>query len=149
MTNSNPPKDFLYIGKQSRTVEDRRFIAGRAVFAGDIKRPGQKFVSVVSSPYPSARIKNIDYSEALDSPGVVDIISGEDLASATNQLATAVDTPNVRRWPLAVGQVRYSGEWVVAIVADTRAQAEDAAELVDIDYEPLDHVVDRSDVLDL
>jgi len=148
MTHSISSKEFRYIGRKSRSVEDRRFISGQAIFAGDIKRPGQKHVSVVASPYPAAKITNIDLSQARKQPGVIDIITGEQLVAATNQLATAVDTPNVKRWPLAVGQVRYTGEWVVAIVAESRAQAEDAAELVEIDYDPLDHVVDPERALE-
>ena len=64
------------------------------------------------------------------------------LSGATNVLATGLDTPNVPRWPLAVKVARYAGEWVAAVVADSRALAEDAAEAVVVEYEPLPFVLD-------
>jgi 2-furoyl-CoA dehydrogenase large subunit len=70
------------------------------------------------------------------------VLDGRELAAATSPLLAGLDTPNVPRRPLAVDVARYSGEWVAAVVADTRAIAEDAAELVHVDYEPLPFVLD-------
>ncbi|XSC47509.1 xanthine dehydrogenase family protein molybdopterin-binding subunit [Bradyrhizobium sp. RDT10] len=81
-------------------------------------------------------------------PGVHYALTGDELARATDPLMNGLDTPNVRRFPLAVGQVRYAGEWVVAVVAETRAQAEDATEKVRIHYEPLSYVMDSEEALD-
>ncbi len=134
--------NYRYIGKNRRTVEDRRFVAGQAKFVSDIRVPGLKHVSVVSSPYPAAKIINIDDRAARAMDGVFDIVTGADYAAATNSLPISVDAPAVKRWPLAVDQVRYAGEWVVAVVADSRARAEDAAESIDITYEPLEFVTD-------
>ena len=134
--------NYRYIGKNRRTVEDRRFVAGQAKFVSDIRVPGLKHVSVVSSPYPAAKIINIDDRAARAMDGVFDIVTGADYAAATNSLPISVDAPAVKRWPLAVNQVRYAGEWVVAVVADSRARAEDAAESIDITYEPLEFVTD-------
>ena len=70
------------------------------------------------------------------------VLDGRELAAATAPLLAGLDTPNVPRRPLAVDVARYSGEWVAAVVADTRALAEDAAELVQVEYEPLPFVLD-------
>ena len=71
-----------------------------------------------------------------------------ELAAATDPLMNGLDTPLVRRHPLAVGQTRYAGEWVVAVVADTRALAEDATEKVRVVYEPLPFVMDAEEMVD-
>ena len=101
---------------------------------------GTLHVAVLPSPHPAARIVSIDASEALAMPGVHYVLTGDELAAATDPLMIGVDTPNVKRYPLAVGQTRYAGEWVVAVVAETRALAEDATEKVRVDYEPLPFV---------
>ena len=75
-------------------------------------------------------------------PGVHYVVDGAELAAATLPLMTGLDTPNVPRRPLALDIARYSGEWVAAVVADTRALAEDAAEAIEIDYEALPFVLD-------
>src|SRR5207245_10065749 len=93
-------------------------------------------------PFPAARIVSIDKKAALAMAGVHYMIEGKELAAATNALAAGLDTPNVPRRPLAVDVARYAGEWVAAVVADTRALAEDAAEPVAVDYEPLPFVLD-------
>ena len=87
-------------------------------------------VALLPSQHPSAKILEIDTSEALKMPGVRYALTGEELSKATDPLMNGLETPNVRRYPLAVGQVRYAGEWVVAVAADTRAEAEDAVEKV-------------------
>ena len=97
---------------------------------------------VVTCPHPAARIIAIDKAEALAMPGVHYVLDGRELAAATQPLLAGLDTPKVPRRPLAVDVARYSGEWVAAVVADTRALAEDAAELVRVDYEPLPFVLD-------
>ena len=147
MSDHAPPSGFRYIGHKRSPVEDRRFVAGAGRFAADIQVPGLKHATIVSSPYPAARIVSIDTSEALAMPGVRAVLTGEDLAAATDPIVAAVDAPMVRRWALAVGQARYAGEWLVAVVADTRAQAEDAAEAIDMDLEPLDHVLDAEEAV--
>src|SRR4029078_8917600 len=79
---------------------------------------------------------------ALAMPGVHCVLDGAELAGATLPLATGLDTPNVPRRPLAGEVARYAGEWVAAVVADSRALAEDAAELVAVEYQPLPFVLD-------
>ncbi len=133
---------FRYIGKKRRTKEDPRFVIGRGRFVADIALPGMKHVALVASPYPSARILSIRTEAALAMAGVHYVLTGEEFCAATEPLAIGVDTPKVTRYALAHDVVRYAGEWVAAVVADTRAIAEDAAELVEVDYEPTPHVID-------
>src|SRR3954466_11465059 len=105
-------------------------------------------VSLVPSPHPAAKICAIDTTEALAVPGVHYVLTGEELSGAVDPLTNGLDTPHVLRFPLAVGQTRYAGEWVAAVVAETRALAEDAAELVQVEYEPLPYVIDPERALD-
>ncbi len=133
---------FRYIGKKRRAKEDPRFVMGRGRFVADIALPGMKHVAIVASPHPSARIVSIDTKAALAMPGVHYALTGEEFCEACDTLMIGVDAPKVTRFALARHVVRYVGEWVVAVVADTRALAEDAAELVEIEYEPAPHVVD-------
>jgi 2-furoyl-CoA dehydrogenase large subunit len=133
---------FRYIGKKRRTKEDPRFVIGRGRFVADIALPGMKHVALVASPYPSARILAIRTEAALAMPGVHYVLTGQEFCANTDALAIGVDAPKVTRYALARDVVRYAGEWVAAVVADTRAIAEDAAELVEVDYAPTPHVVD-------
>ena len=80
-------------------------------------------------------------------PGVHYVLTGDELAAATDPLMNGLDTPKVQRHPLAVGQVRYAGEWVAAVVADSRALAEDALENVHVSYEPLPFVTNAEKAL--
>src|SRR5438552_3692237 len=96
----------------------------------------------VGCPHAAARILAVHTAEALALPGVHYVLDGRELAAATQPLLAGLDTPNVPRRPLAVDVARYAGEWVAAVVADTRAIAEDAAELVQVEYEPLPFVLD-------
>src|SRR6187402_2165157 len=136
------PGKFRFISSDRRVREDRRFVVGKGNFAADIVPQGVKHVALVTCPHPAARIVSIDKSAALAMPGVLYVLEGAELAGATNVLAAGLDTPNVPRYPLAVNVARYAGEWVAAVVADTRALAEDAAEAVAIEYEPLPFVLD-------
>lgn len=140
--------DFRYIGKKRRPAEDRRFLAGAGRYIADLDRPGLLHVALVPSPYPAATITNIDASAALAMDGVHFVLSGEELAAATNPLMIGVDAPKAVRYPLAVGRARYVGEWVAAVVAETRALAEDAAELVEIEYDELPAVHDPEAAFD-
>ena len=133
---------FRFISSDRRVREDRRFVAGKGRFAADVALPGTRHVAVVTSPYPAARITAIHAAEALASPGMHYVLEGRELAAATQPLLAGLDTPNVQRRPLALDVARYAGEWVAAVVADTRALAEDAAELVQVNYEPLPFVLD-------
>ena len=136
------PKGFRYIGKKRRTREDPRFVTGHGRYVADIALPGMKHVAIVASPHASARIVAVRTDAARAAPGVHYVLTGEEFHAATEALASGIDAPEMRRYALARDVVRYSGEWVAAVVADTRALAEDAAELVEVDYEMLPHVID-------
>ena len=131
-----------FVSSDRRVREDRRFVVGKGNFAADLALPGMRHVAVVTCPYPAARIVRIDKAAALAMPGVHHVVDGRELAEATLPLMAGLDTPNVQRRPLAVDIARYTGEWVAAVVADNRAQAEDAAEQVVVEYEPLPFVLD-------
>jgi 2-furoyl-CoA dehydrogenase large subunit len=136
-----------FVSADRRVREDRRFVAGKGRFVADIDLPNTQHVALVTCPYPAARIISIDKRAALAMPGVHYVLDGHELAAATLPLMTGLDTPNVPRRPLAVDTARYSGEWVAAVVADTRALAEDAAEEIDIRYEPLPFVLDAEQAI--
>jgi 2-furoyl-CoA dehydrogenase large subunit len=138
----NAPKAFRFVSSDRRVREDRRFVAGKGRFAADIVPTGTRHVALVTCPHPAARIISIDKTAALVIPGVHYVLEGRELAAATALLLAGLDTPKVPRWPLAVDVARYAGEWVAAVVADTRALAEDAAEAVQVEYEPLPFVID-------
>ncbi len=137
-----------YVSADRRVREDRRFVAGKGRFVADIDLPNTRHVALVTCPYPAARIVSIDKKAALRMPGVHYVLDGAELAAATLPLMAGLDTPNVPRRPLALDIARYSGEWVVAVVADSRAQAEDAAEEIAIEYEPLAYILDAEQALE-
>ncbi len=145
---SSPGLPLKFVSTNRRVREDRRFVVGHGRYVADVALDGLLHVAMVPSQHPAARIVSIDVSEAMKMPGVHYALTGEELAKATEPLMNGLDTPNVRRFPLAVGQVRYAGEWVVAIAAETRAQAEDATEKVRVKYEPLPYVIDSEEAFD-
>ena len=138
---SADPAAFRFVSTNRRVREDRRFVAGQGHFVADVALEGLLHVAILPSQHPAARIVSIDASAALAMPGVHYVLTGDELAAATDPLMNGLDTPKVRRHPLAVGQTRYAGEWVVAVVAETRALAEDATEKVRVVYEPLPFVM--------
>ncbi len=137
-----------FVSSNRRVREDRRLVVGDARYVADIALDGLLHVALVPSQHPAARIVAIDASEARKMPGVHYVLTGEELARSIEPLMNGLDTPDVRRFPLAVGQVRYVGEWVAAVAAESRAQAEDASEKVRISYQPLPHVIDAEQALD-
>ncbi len=136
-----------FISGNRRVREDRRFVAGKGKFVADIDMPNVAHVALVAAQHPAARIVRIDASAALAMEGVISVLTGEELAAAVNPLMNGLETPKVRRFPLAVGQNRYAGEWIAAVVAESRAIAEDAAELVVVEIEKLGFVVDPEEAL--
>lgn len=142
-TTATKPDDqkFRFISRKRKAVESRRFVTGHGTFVADVVRPRMQYVALVKSPYPAARIVSLDASRALALPGVRYVLTGDELAKLTEPVPNGLNTPKVIRYPLAVDVARYAGEWVAAIVADSRALAEDGAELVDVQYEPLSFVL--------
>ena len=132
-----------FSGSRVHRVEDARLLGGRGTFVDDVRRPGMLHASFVRSPLARARIRSIDTSAARALPGVHAVFVAADLvpayAATVPDDAAITDTP----WaPLAEGDVRFVGEAVAMVVARDPYVAEDAAELVVVDYEPLAPLVD-------
>ena len=92
---------FKFVSTSRRVREDRRFVVGRGNYVADIKRDGMLHVAIVPSAHPAARILSIDAAAALHVPGVHHVLTGEELAAAVDPLLNGLDTPQVRRYPLA------------------------------------------------
>jgi len=135
------------IGQAIPRKEDPKLLTGQARYVDDLAVPGMAWMAVVRSPYAHARIKSVDLAQARALPGVVAAFSGQDLAEdlgAGLPCAWPVteDIHMPPHYPLARDKARYVGDGVAVVVAETRAQAKDAAELVTVDYEPLPAVTD-------
>jgi 2-furoyl-CoA dehydrogenase large subunit len=140
-------KTYKFLSQPRRPTEDRRFVAGRGKFVADLERPSMVHVAPLSSHYPAAVINDIDASAALAMAGVIDVITGAEIGKAVQPIMNGLDTPKVRRFPLAVDRVRYAGEWVCVVVAESRAIAEDALEKIIVDATPQPFVLDAEEAL--
>jgi carbon-monoxide dehydrogenase large subunit len=132
------------LGRPIQRTEDRPLITGRGRYVADLELEGAAHVVFVNSPIAHARVTSIDTSAARAAPGVLAVVTADDLGLRPMPPLPAHDQRMVRPW-LATGVVRYVGEPVVALVAQDQAQAIDAAELVEIDYDPLEAVVSPID----
>ncbi len=122
--------------------EDAALLAGAGRFVDDLDPlPGTLVAAVVRSPHPHARIRSVDLARARAHPGVAAVIGPEEVRAAVRAFPLSTSAP-MPYLPSAVDRVRYVGEPVAVVVATDRYVAEDAAELVTVDYEPLDLVVD-------
>ncbi len=134
------------IGRDRRRKEDQRLITGRTRWTDNITLPGMLHLAMVRSPHAHATITNIDVAEAKTSTNVVDVLTGEDLAETQGVLINAwpitPDQVTPTHLPIAIGRVAFAGEIVAVVVARTPAEARDAAELVDVDYELLPPALD-------
>ena len=129
-----------FVGDRHLRKEDHRLLTGRGRYVGDIALPGMLHVVLLRSPHAHARIHRVDVARAREHPGVVDVVSFADLGSAARPLAMVPPHAELRGRnfsPLAGDRARFVGEGVAAIVADSRYAAEDARELIEVDYEPL------------
>jgi carbon-monoxide dehydrogenase large subunit len=129
------------LGQRMKRKEDPRFLQGKGHYVDDISLPGMLYAAVARSPYPHATIKNVDIGEAMKVPGVKAVITGKDLeAAGLGWLPTfhGLDKQMV----LAIGKVLFQYQEVAAVFAETRAAAEDGAEAVQVDYEPLPVITD-------
>ena len=134
-----------YFGRPLERREDNRLVTGRQQYVDDVVVPGALEAALVRTPFAHARIRSIDASEALELPGVRLVLTGEDLERDTDPMSQIIE--GYAQYPLAVGKVRYGGEPVAFVVAENPYVAEDAAELVRVDYEPLPVVADRDAAL--
>jgi len=128
-----------YMGGTVRRREDPRLITGSATYVDDIVLTNMAYMSMLRSPYPHARIVRIDASEALSQPGVLAVVTGDDVADLVppRQGDSDGESGAPARAPLAAGKVTYVGDPVLALVATTRAQAVDALEAVIVEYDEL------------
>src|SRR5579859_2044164 len=133
-------------GQALRRREDPRFITGTGRFVDDIPHSGTAYVSILRSPYGHARIARIDTEAARAAPGVRAVFTGQDMqrdnVGAVPCGWTLPDMKIPNHPPIATDKVRFQGDCVAAIVADSPGAAEDALELIEVDYEQLPAVVD-------
>jgi 2-furoyl-CoA dehydrogenase large subunit len=137
-----------WCGQSIERVEDAALLTGRGRFIDDLGgRPGTLHAAIVRSPHAHARIKQINADAARVAPGVAAVLTGTDVVNLSRSLVVGVKVP-IECWPMAVDRVRYVGEPVAVVVAADRYLAEDAADLIEVDYEPLAVVIDPVAALD-
>ena len=138
-----------WTGQPLRRKEEDRLVAGKGKFVDDYKFEGMLHMRLVRSPYAHATVNRVDVSAAEAHPGVICTLTGTEVAGMTNpfpEIGPGVGQKIVD-YPLAVTKVRFQGEPVAAVIADSRYAAEDAAELVQVDYEALEPVISCDDAL--
>jgi carbon-monoxide dehydrogenase large subunit len=135
-----------YVGSPVLRREDAKLVTGHGTYVDNYQAAGLLHATIVRSPYAHARITRVDVSKAAAAPGVVAAFSGEDLKDSYGALPcfwpVSDDIVMPPHLPLAVDKARYVGDGVAVVVAESRAQAKDAAGLVEVDYEPLPAVTD-------
>ncbi len=144
------------IGAAVRRKEDFRFLTGRGIYTDDISRPSMLHAYILRSPHAHAAIKKLDASKAKKAPGVVAVFAGADMAADNvgglpcgwlikNKDGSPMTEPP--HPPLVTDRVRHVGDQVAVVIAETKAQAKDAAELIEIDYQPLPAVASVQDAI--
>src|SRR4051812_31730930 len=140
------------IGSRVTRKEDYRFITGSGQFTDDVTVPRQTYAVFLRSPHAHAKIRGIDTAKAKAAPGVVAVYTGTDIPESVGGLPCGWLITDVNAQPmkepkhplLAQGKVRYVGDHVAVAIAETLAQAKDAAEAIEVDYEVLPAVVDAA-----
>src|SRR5256885_5965774 len=134
-----PSVDGGFIGRSLPRLEDGRLLRGSAEFVADVDVPGMLHAAIVRSPFAHATLRAVDLGEARAMPGIVAAFSGRDVIEWLRPMPSHRPVPpafeDLRQAALAVGTLRYVGEPVAVIVADTRQRAEDTAETVPLDAE--------------
>jgi carbon-monoxide dehydrogenase large subunit len=133
-------------GSGIRRREDPRLITGGAIYTDDVQLPGMLYAAMLRSPHAHAKINSIDTTAAKAAPGVVAVYTGADTEGVLNPIPCAwmppdTDMKAVDHPALAISVVRYQGDAVAVVVAENRYQAEDALELINVDYDPLPAVI--------
>src|SRR6185312_2705567 len=137
------------IGASLKRVEDPPLVTGRGCYVDDINIPGMLYLAFQRSPYPHAKILSIDVTKAKAMPGVEAVITGNDISERLN-LSSSQLLPGMKIPPhpvLARGAVHCVGVPVAAVVAKTRAQAQDAANAIEVEYQELPGVANAEDAL--
>jgi 2-furoyl-CoA dehydrogenase large subunit len=143
-----------WVGQSIPRIEDAALLSGRGRFIDDLGvRPDTQYAAMLRSPHAHADIVAIDTTAARRAPGVVAVLTGDDIKAVTSSMVVGVKAP-VECWPIAVGRVRYVGEVVAVVIAADRYKAEDAVDLIEVRYRSRSAVVDplaalspQSDVL--
>src|SRR5437667_12813900 len=128
------------IGESIKRKEDARFLRGRGNYLDDITLPGMLHMAILRSPHAHARIVSVDTAAASAAPGVVAVVTGELMAQ--HNLAWMPTLSGDTQAVLATDKVRFQGQEVAAVIAEDPYLAKDALELIDVDYEPLEALVD-------
>jgi carbon-monoxide dehydrogenase large subunit len=136
-----PGRAFRWIGQNMKRVEDPRLLAGQGRYIDDVALPGMLHAAALRSPHAHARIRSIDVSRARALPGVVAVMTGAEVAKVAGAMPCFANPPVEQRC-VAHERVRHVGEPVAIVAAESRYIAEDALELIEVDYEPLPAVVD-------
>lgn len=142
------------IGASVRRTEDLRFVRGAGKYTDDMNLAGQAYAYILRSPHAHAAIRSIETSAASAADGVVAVFTSEDMAAVGGvpcgwQVHSRDGSPmhEPKHPVLAEGKVRHTGDPVAVVIADTRDQARDAAELIEVDYDVLDAVIDMTDAV--
>src|SRR2546430_11585306 len=135
------------VGTPVERKEDAALLTGQAKFVDDMSLPGMVWMAVVRSPYAHARIANVDVTPALAHRGAIAAFTGEELADEWQTSLPCAwlpteDTNQPNHRPLAIDKARYVGDGVAVVLAENRAEGRDAAEVVQVEAEPLAAVVD-------
>ena len=141
-----------YIGKPEPRANAKRLLQGRGAFMDDLRLPRLAQVVFLRSPHAHAKIKRLDFSAARAAPGVIAVVDGRAVAEYCSPwIAVLSHLKGLRsppQYPLAIERACWQGEAVAAVVAETRAQAEDACELIVAEWEPLHAVIDMHEALE-
>jgi carbon-monoxide dehydrogenase large subunit len=140
------------IGKDRRRKEDQRLITGRTRWTDNLTLPGMLHLAMVRSPFAHATIVSIDTTAAKAAPNVLDVVVGKDIAETQGVMITAWPiTPEQKapeHPPMAVDRVAFAGEVVAVVAARSMAEARDAAELIDVEYEELPAILDIQEAVE-
>src|SRR5881296_757988 len=144
MAIETPLKGF--VGESIKRKEDGRFVRGKGTYVDDITLPGMLHMELLRSPYAHARIRSIDTSRAAALPGVIAVVTGELMAQ--HNLAWMPTLSGDTQAVLATDKVRFQGQEVAAVVAETAYIAKDAVDLIEVDYEQLPAVTTPQQALE-
>ncbi|MBO0728674.1 MAG: xanthine dehydrogenase family protein molybdopterin-binding subunit [Acidimicrobiaceae bacterium] len=140
-----------FVGESVTRVEDRRILTGRGRYVDDVRVPGMLHAAFLRSPFAHARISRINVADARELPGVVAVFTGADIEAATVPIQVMPQFPDFRSptyLAMATDRVRFVGDLVAIVVAESRYVAEDALEMIDVDYDTLPPVVSFADAQD-
>jgi carbon-monoxide dehydrogenase large subunit len=154
--DSSPETTRFGSGKSVKRLEDQQLLLGAGQYTNDVTLPGQSYLVFLRSPYPHAKITNLDTTAAKAMPGVYGLITGQDLlAAGVKPMARPMNFKRAdgsplsctTRYPLATDTVRFVGEPIVAVVADTEENARNATEAIQIEFDPLQSASTLADAL--